>query len=367
MAWLPVVVSATRSRPSRTATASPWCRSERATSPRVCLVRGGCTLGGGDVMTSTPQDALALTTWFAPRGGYRSAFAALTRIEAIRLATHPALILGTAFGVVFTVLTFSGQGGQVLPDALGLLVVPSSVGLGAMMAAFYVTRSFHRAEELVDASPTSSTTRTATLCLTAVVPALIASLWLVLFYGFTPPPVDAPDWMYGVFSHADIAAVLVGQSVVAAVGGTLLGVAAGRWWRFRSASAVLLVGVMVCTIGWMGLLGGDADTVQAGWNRWIRLLAPVGSFTSTASDGNSVVSQTGSPWWYLAWLVTLCAVAALTALLWRSEGVTRRRVVRVGVITLALSGVTYGLAVSGGLSHQVRTFTDGHSVTMVPK
>jgi hypothetical protein len=169
--------------------------------------------------------------------------------------------------------------------------------------------------------------------------------------------------MYGVFSHADIAAVLVSQSVVAAVGGTLLGIAAGRWWGFRGASAVLVLAVVVWTIGLLGAFS-SGDTAPAAWTRWLRLFAPVGYFTSATADGTSVLSLTGSPKWYVVWLVTLCALAAVAALLWRSEGATRRWVIRAGAATLALSVLTYGLAVSGGQSQPVRTFPSGHSVVV---
>ena len=317
-------------------------------------------------MTSTPQDALAVTTMFAPRGGYRSPFSALARLESVRLAKHPALLVGTALGIVFTAMALNEQADQVSGDALGLPVVALTVGLGGMLSAFYLTRSFHRADELVEAAPTSGTTRTAALCLTAVVPALIASVWLVLYYGFTPAAMAAPEWMYGMFSHADVAAVVVGNSVVAAVGGTVLGVAAGRWWGFRGASAVLVLAVVVWTIGVLGTFSSD-DGARPGWNRWVRLFAPVGYFTSATQNNVSVMSLTGSPSWYLAWLLTLCALAVVAALLWRSEGETRRRVMRVGAVTLALSVVTYGLAASGGLSQEVRTFPDGHSVVLTPK
>jgi hypothetical protein len=242
-------------------------------------------------------------------------------------------------------------------------VVAATVGLGSMLAAFYLTRSFHRADELLEASPTSRTSRTGALCLTAIVPALIASLWLAFYYyGPRPAVLDAPEWMYGMFSHADITAVLVSHSVIAAVGGTLLGVAAGRWWSFRAASAVLVLGVVVWTIGWLGVFSsGDAHPA---WNRWVRLFAPVGYFSSTSAGNSNVVSLTGSTRWYAVWLLTLCTLAVVAALLWRSEGATRRRVIRAGAIALALSVVTYGLAASGGLTHEVRTFPDGHSVVL---
>jgi hypothetical protein len=290
----------------------------------------------------------------------------LAVLEAVRLARHPALVVGTGLGALFTVLVVIDQPDQVSSDALGLPLVASTVGLGAMLAAFYLTRSFHRADEILEASPTSTTARTGALCLTAVVPAAIASLWLVYYYLLAPASMDPPEWMYGVFSHADVAAVLAGHSVIAAVGGTLLGVAAGRWWSFRGASAVLVLAVVAWTIGWLGVFS-SGEEAHPGWYRWIRLFTPVGYFSSTTADNSSVVSLTGSTRWYAVWLLTLCALAVVAALLWRSEGGTRRRVVRAGAVTLALSVLAYGLAAGGGVSHEVRTFPDGHSVVMVPR
>ena len=314
-------------------------------------------------MTSTPHEALVAPTALAPRAGYGSRFGALARIESVRLARHPALLVGTAVGVTFTITTVTQAAGTATDEAFALPVVASSVGIGAMLAAFHLTRSFHRTDELLEASPTSTTTRTAALCLTAIVPALIASLWLVLYYGVRPAALEVPEWMYGMFSHADVAAVLLGNSVIAATGATLLGVAAGRWWGFRGASAVLVLAVMTWTVGVLGAFS-SGDTAPAAWTRWFRLFAPFGYFTSANADSTVMMSLTGSPWWYLAWLTTLSALAAVAALLWRSEGKVRRRVVRAGAVALVLSLLTYGLAVSGGQSQPVRTFPDGHSVVV---
>lgn len=314
-------------------------------------------------MTATPQDALAMSTALAPRGGYRSPFAALTRIEVKRFVRHPMFLFGTALGVLFTTMALNEQADKVTGDALSLPVVALTVGVASMISAYHLTRSFHGADELLEATPTKVTSRTAALCLIAGVPAVVAAGWLVLFYGITPQSMQAPEWMYGVFSHADVAAVLVENSVVAAVGGTLLGVAAGRWWRFRGASAVLVLAVVVWTIGVLGLFS-STEGVGPGWYRWVRLFAPVGYFTSATQNDVSIVSLTGSPWWYLVWTVSLCALAAVAALLWRSEGVVRRRLVRIGAVTVALSVLTYGLASATGLSQSVRTYPDGHSVVV---
>ena len=138
-----------------------------------------------------------------------------------------------------------------------------------------------------------------------------------------------------------------------------------RRWGFRGASAALVLGMVVWTIGVLAVFS-SGDSAPPAWTRWVRLFTPVGYFSSTTQFNTSVDSLTGSPWWYLAWLLTLCALAVVAALLWRSEGVTRHRVIRAGAVALALSVLTYGLAVTGGQSEPVRTFPDGHSV-VVPK
>ncbi|HSU74687.1 MAG TPA: hypothetical protein VLI66_07090, partial [Terrabacter sp.] len=313
---------------------------------------------------STPQQTLTVRPALATRGGHRGRpgqFGALARLESMRLARHPVLISATVIGLVATTTALIRSVGVATDEVFVLPDVASTVGIPAVLSAFYLTRSFSRGDELLEASPTSTTKRTAALCVTAVVPAMVASLWLVLYYGVRPAVLAAPEWMYGTFSHADIAAVLVGNSVVAVVGGTLLGVAAGRWWGFRGASVVLVLAMVVWTMGVLGAFS-SSDTAPPSWARWFRLFVPFGIFTTAAPDNTSVLSLTGSPRWYLAWLVTLCGLAAVAALLWRAEGRTRRRVVRAGAVALALSVLTYGLAVSGGQSQPVRTFPDGHSV-----
>lgn len=313
---------------------------------------------------SAPQDDLTVTTTLVPGGGHRTSFGVLARLETARLARHPLFVAGTMFGIFATFMTLN-EADQVAADSLSLPVVALTVGLPAMIVGYLLTRSFHGASELTEAAPTPLTARTGALCFMVVVPALVASGWLVLYYAFTPPSLRVPAWVYGMFSHADIASVLVGNSVMAAAGGTLLGVAAGRWWQFRGAAVVLLVGVTVWTIGVLGLFSSGEGGV-APWQRWVRLFTPVGYFTSAAPSDISVSSLTGSPSWYLVWLVTLCALAAVAALLWRAEGPTRRRLIRLGAIVLVLSAVAYGLAASGGLSQVVRTYPDGHSVVLAP-
>jgi hypothetical protein len=53
--------------------------------------------------------------------------------------------------------------------------------------------------------------------------------------------------MFGTFGPGDRFAILARQSVVACLGAPLLGVAAGRWLRFRGGAVLLVTGV----VGWV--------------------------------------------------------------------------------------------------------------------
>lgn len=289
----------------------------------------------------------------------------LARIEAARLARHPVFVVGVLLGIFFTGTVVQEMTGAATADQLAVPVAAMTVGTFAMIAGHLLTRSFDRADELVQTAPTSPVRRTAALCVSAVVPAIVATLWLLLHGMFERGLIqERPAWIYGTFSHADLWAVVIGNTVVAAVGGTLLGIAAGRWWRFRGSTVALVLVVTVWTVSVIGLFSNEGTPLA--WYRWVRLLTPVSYFHNTEPNGIGSDTLTGSPWWYLAWLVTLCALAAIAALLKGSESSIRRRLVRLVAAMLAASVVTYGLAAAGGNSHSVRTYPDGHSVVLIP-
>ncbi|MGO4597513.1 hypothetical protein [Terrabacter sp. 2RAF25] len=312
-------------------------------------------------MTSTTRTASRLSV--SPRTA-RPAARELARLEMMRLARHPVLLAGVVFGAVTTVTTVGDAKDSGHLDTLGMPVTALTVGLPAMVAAHLLARSFERTDELVETVPTSSTARTSALCATALVPAVMASAWLVGFGAAQRWLWSTPEWMYGTLSHGDVWAVVIGHTVVAAAGGTLLGVAAGRWWHFRGSSVALLLAVAVWTLGIMAVFSPEGTPPT--WFRWVRMFTPVNQFTGAAPDTYASDTGTGSPWWYLVWLLTLCALAALVALLKGSVGRARRRLLQLGAVTLAVSALAYGLAASGGNGQVVRTFPDGHSTVLVP-
>jgi hypothetical protein len=175
-----------------------------------------------------------------------------------------------------------------------------------------------------------------------------------------------PAWLWGTFSEVDLVVAMAQQTVIAAVGGTLLGVAAGRWWRFRGAAFVLVVGLLF----WVELTSGVSAVLEAGgtWPKLLRLFSPL-SFFQTAIVDPTVAVDTfpGSPAWYFGWLLALCALAAVAAMLHRADGVVRARLMRLGPVLLVSAAIFLVLAATQGPQHVVRTFPDGTTTVITTR
>jgi hypothetical protein len=200
-------------------------------------------------------------------------------------------------------------------------------------------------ESVVGVTPATMPARTAALCAVAVVPFFCGVLTLFAFLHFYP----VGSGVYGAFSPAAQAAVLVGQIVVPSLGGPLLGVALGRWVRFPGAGFVAFLVIF----GWTNLATipslSHPDSTAA---TILRLFSPFAFFTFT-DDGADPTTWRGSPWYFLGWQITLCATAVLVALLRGAEGRVRFRIVRALAVVLLVAAIMLVLAISGGFTHAV--------------
>jgi hypothetical protein len=288
-----------------------------------------------------------MTTTLAPArpeaAAARATFAALATRETRRFIRNP-LFLAAAGLTAY--LLWSGQRSTVTEiDSVDAIAATLFGGLG-MIAAFWLTRSMRASEPVVGVTPTTLPARTAALCAVAIVPfgcGCLALLWFVHLY-----PVSEP--VYGAFSPPARIAVLVGQIVIPALGGPLLGVALGRWVRFPGAALVLflLLSVWINLVTWLTLVQPDSAPVAV-----LRLFAPFALFTLHSDAG--VTAWRGSPWFFIGWQLALCAIAVLVALLRGAEGRTRSRIIRALTIALAAAAIMLVLAGTGGFTHAVTT------------
>ena len=274
----------------------------------------------------------------------RATFAALAAQETRRLVLNPVFL----FAVAITAWTTWAGAGTTAADIDTVNSYPAIfLGGFGMMATYWLTRSMRASEPVAGVTPVTLPARTAALCATAIVPFLCGVLTLFVFLRAYP----VGDAVYGPFSPSARVAVLVGQIVVPALGGPLLGVALGRWVRFPGAAFVLFLIIY----GWVSLVTivtmSHPDSLPVAV---LRLFSPF-AFFSLHSDAGGVTAWRGSPWFFIGWQLALCAIAVLVALLRGAEGRVRTRVVRALVLAAAAALVMLGLAGTGGFTHAVTT------------
>ena len=272
----------------------------------------------------------------------RATFAALAVRETRRLVLNPVFLSAVAF-IVYTLWAGPDTGLTEIDTANPYPAI--FLGGFGMMATYWLTRSMRASEPVVGVAPVTLQVRTAALCAVALVPFACGCLALLRFVQLIP----VSNALYGPFSPSARVAVLVGQMVVPALGGPLLGVALGRWVRFPGAAFVLFLIIY----GWVSLVTivtmSHPDSLPVAV---LRLFSPF-AFFSLHSDAGGVTAWRGSPWFFIGWQLALCAIAVLVALLRGAEGRVRTRVVRALVLAAVAALVMLGLAAAGGFTHTV--------------
>jgi hypothetical protein len=276
--------------------------------------------------------------------GGRAAFVPLAVRETRRLVLNPVFLFAVAF-IVYALWAGPDTGLTEIDTANPYPAI--FLGGFGMMATYWLTRSMRASEPVVGVTPVTLPARTAALCAVALVPFACGCLALLRFVQLIP----VSNALYGPFSPSARVAVLVGQIVIPALGGPLLGVALGRWVRFPGAAFVLFL----LLYGWVSLVTivsmshPDSAPVAV-----LRLFAPFAFFT-LHSDFGGVTAWRGSPWFFLGWQLALCAIAVLVALLRGAEGRLRSRIIRALGIVLAAAVIMLVLAGTGGFTHAVTT------------
>lgn len=253
---------------------------------------------------------------------------ALAKVEMKRYARHPVFLVGAVLWAITTVMSVN----HTLEDFYGQGVIPGFfLGVFGIAVGFRLTRSMERAAEAVATVPIPASARVRALLASTAVPAVLGLLSCLAILGLSDVK---GDWAYGTWTPSQRFAIVLGQSVVAAVGGPLLGIAAARWLRFPGAVVVPLVVVVTWVVMGNGYYAsGHQDST--GWLA-ARLFSPFAFFTTLDTDGtHRVESWRGSPWYYLAFLVLLCVLAALVALAKDEPRALSRGIAAVVVAALA--------------------------------
>ena len=263
----------------------------------------------------------------------------LARKEIARYASHPLFLVGVALVVLASI--GEPDGGM---SSLGSVIAPAAgLGVIGLLVMASLTRTSDQIASAAGAVVVSERTRTLALVCALIVPFAVGLCWLgwaIWAYWHWPPPANGVP--FGGIGDGWVFAVLVALGLIPSVGGPILGLLLGRWIPRRGAAPLFAVLLVTETI----LMQGLFEPL-----RYIRLVVPwtyFGGPIGVSGDADRMVIMTGSPQWYCVYLVVLCALGVVLALLHDRERLRRQLSIALGLIVVA-AVVTAVLAITTGV------------------
>ena len=255
------------------------------------------------------------------------ALKSLAVLEAKRFARHPLFLVGVVLLALSTVPEFFAD--PVNVALMGQPIVAAmTLGVFGLIVAARLTQSSQRSLDSLGAHPVPERTRTAALAVACLVPAAVALVWtgvMLAYFSANPPIPEA--WWFDTLPAADIVSLYLAGAVIAAYGGSVLGVMLGRWVRWPGAPLVAAVLLVVVTIPGSGIVEAFRPYRQVmPWTAWY------GGDNGAGAD----LYYQGNPRWWLAYTICLCVLGVIAALL-RDRDLPRRRLVVVGAVVGALA------------------------------
>jgi hypothetical protein len=273
----------------------------------------------------------------------RATLRALAEADTRRYARHP------LFVIPCVVLLVSAIADQVQDNDGTNPMIPTMttaflIGVFGFVVAHRLTTSLRRTRELAGTVPVDEQTRTLSLCLACLVPfavGIAGAVYMLVTNAISPPdgiPSSAPVTWFGDYPAVDVLATLVLMGPLATLGGPLLGVAVARWAPFRGSA---LLGVVVLVVA-TAIPASDAHGSA------VRLASAGPILTDEHVVNGRNLSSTFvpeiEPIWALGWVLCLCGLAVVAALL-RDPGHRRQLLVTGAALTVGAASC-FALALS---------------------
>jgi hypothetical protein len=270
-----------------------------------------------------------------------SALASIAVHEMKRYARHPLFIVGALLTAAMAVV-----GPDKTSSSLETVIVPAAaLGVFGVLVMASLVRSSDEANSAAGAGVASERTRTLALAAATVVPFSVGLAffgWAVWAFNDSPPLDRAAP--FGDVGSSWAYAVLFALGALPAVGGPILGLVVGRWLSFRGSAIVTAVLLVLVTIVMQGLIEPL---------RFVRVVMPWTYFAGpfgVHGDSERWLILTGSPQWYFVYLVALCTIGVLVALLHDREA-SRATLVNALVGVGVVAAVLCALAMTQGVQH----------------
>lgn len=178
----------------------------------------------------------------------------LAILEAKRFARHPLFLVGVGLLILSTVPEVTAD--TVSVGLIGLPIVAAmTLGVFGLIVAARLTQSSQHSLDSLGAHPVPERTRTAALAIACFVPTAVALIWSVFMLTYFSANRPVPQaWWFDTLPAVDILSYYLAGAVVAAYGGSMLGVVIGRWIQWPGASLVAAVLLVAVTIPGSGLI-----------------------------------------------------------------------------------------------------------------
>jgi hypothetical protein len=268
-----------------------------------------------------------------------AALPALARHEIKRYLRHPLFLIGAVLTIALCAM-----GPDKASSSLFHVIVPATgLGLFGLLVMVSLVRGSDQANEAAGAVVASERTRTLALAASTVVPfigGLLFFAWAVWAYHDQPPV--AYTMPFGDVGDAWVYAVLFALGTLSCVGGPILGLVIGRWLPFRGAGIVSVVLLVMATIVFQGIV--EPLRFFREFMPWTYFGGPYG----IDGEPERWLILTGSPFWYCLYLVALCVLGVIIAMLHDREQ-SRRTLLRVLAVVAVVAVVLFVLTMTTGV------------------
>lgn len=281
-------------------------------------------------MTSTALDATPTER--------TAAWPVLARIEAARYARRPAFLIGAALTYA-ALLPYLDRSEPT--DELSMIAPAALIGLVGISVSAARVRASDRCADAAGPTAVGQRQRTIAHLIACLVP-FLAGLGFVAVTIVRSRSVPAPPDGYAVMmSDGWVAAVWIALGAVSCLGGPVLGVVIARRWTWSAAPLVTSVGLVIVVILFQGLFPALRRVrVVMPWTYW-------GGPFGVDSDPQRSIVLTGSPGWWLTYLLALCLIGAVVAV--RTDPDARNgRTMALLVAGSLIAAISCGLAMWTG-------------------